>query len=422
MIHVSRSHAGVVLLAAVAPLALAGCDSVGRSAELAASPSPSLPPLTVAVTAPVARATGVPVSAEIGAKVAGGTVRSVRLVDDKGTVVPGALRPEGPTWVPGAPLAYGREYTAVVTAAADDGRTAQARTTFTTAARRPDAPEQGSGLYLFNGNTYGVAMPVAVEFIPGVPQRDRAAVQRRLFVTSTPAQPGVWHWVGDGSQVFYRPPTYWRPGTKLAVRLGLAGMRLSNGRYAAVDRRATVTIGRKLEMAVDNRTKRMTVRRAGKVVRTMPVSLGKSSTPSSSGTLVVMEKLASTIFDTTDELPPGEAYRTRIAFAQRLTWGGEFIHSAPWSVGDQGYRNVSHGCVNVGPDNASWLFGQTLVGDPVTVRGTERRIGHGNGWTPWNLTWREYVRASALPVPAALRNADRKVEPRNSVHSVDSRM
>ncbi|HEY8533708.1 MAG TPA: L,D-transpeptidase, partial [Micromonospora sp.] len=80
-----------------------------------------------------------------------------------------------------------------------------------------------------------------------------------------------------------------------------------------------------------------------------------------------------------------------------LTWGGEFIHSAPWSVADQGVRNVSHGCVNLSPDNARWLFNQTKIGDPVTVKGTEVKLKHGNGWTDWNLSWEEYVKGSALP-------------------------
>ena len=47
----------------------------------------------------------------------------------------------------------------------------------------------------------------------------------------------------------------------------------------------------------------------------------------------------------------------------RLTWGGEFIHAAPWSVG-QGNTNVSHGCVNMSDGNAAWLFAITHIGDP----------------------------------------------------------
>jgi lipoprotein-anchoring transpeptidase ErfK/SrfK len=180
---------------------------------------------------------------------------------------------------------------------------------------------------------------------------------------------------------------------------------MGNGRYGTVDRRAEVTIGRKFVMDVDNRTKQMRVYENDKLVRRLPVSLGKKSTPSSSGTLVIMEKRESTIFDTFAELGPREGYRMTIAYAQRLTWGGEYLHSAPWSVGDQGRRNVSHGCVNVSPKNAVWLFQRTMVGDPLVVRGTERKVVNGNGWTAWTPTWSEFIKGSALPVPPELAAA-----------------
>src|SRR5262249_8265937 len=135
--------------------------------------------------------------------------------------------------------------------------------------------------------------------------------------------------------------------------------------------------------------KTMTVLQDGQAIRTMPVSLGKPSTPSSSGTMVIMEKAESTIFDTTRTDGPN-GYRITIAFAQRLTWGGQFIHAAPWSVNDQGRRKVSGGCVNVSTSNAEWLFGLTMIGDPVHVTGTERGLTPGDGWTAWDIPWSQY--------------------------------
>ena len=154
-------------------------------------------------------------------------------------------------------------------------------------------------------------------------------------------------------------------------------------------------------MRVSDRTKQMTVYRDGRPTRTIPVSLGKPSTPSSSGHMVVMTHEATTIFDTTREGPGG--YRVRISFAMRLTWGGEFIHAAPWSVGDQGHRDVSHGCVNMSTSNAAWLFSIAHIGDPVTVSGTGVPLVDGNGWTAWNMSWPQYVAGSALPHTALLR-------------------
>jgi lipoprotein-anchoring transpeptidase ErfK/SrfK len=261
----------------------------------------------------------------------------------------------------------------------------------------------GTGLYLFDDQEYGVAMPVVVEFLQPVPEDARAEVQRRMFVTTDPPQPGVWHWVYTGTAAFYRAENYWEPGTTIDVRIALEGHPTGNGRYGDTDRSATVSIGDRLEMKVDNADKTMEVYENGELIKTMPVSLGKPSTPSSSGHMVVMSKERETVFDTFDELGPDEGYRIDIEYAMRLTWGGEFIHSAPWSEGDQGVRNVSHGCVNLSASNAAWLFDIAKVGDPVTVSGTERELEHGNGFTAWDISWEDFVAGSALPVPDELQ-------------------
>jgi lipoprotein-anchoring transpeptidase ErfK/SrfK len=410
------------LALALGAAALAGCSGdsdkghgAGRIVEkgnVQGQPATSAVPFSLSIS-PVGKSAGkpLPVSTEIGTKVEGGEVTGVTLTPKGGKPVSGALRDDKTSWVPDRPLAYGTTYTASVTAKSSDGARTETKTT-SFATRGRSGNNIGSGLYLFDGKTYGVAMPVVVEFVPGIPARDRAAVQRRMFVKTDPPQPGAWHWISSGTQAYYRAPQYWRPGTTLSVRIALEGIPLSNGRYGNEDRRATAKIGNRFELNVDNATKKMTVYRNAKAIKTFPVSLGKRSTPSSSGTMVVMDKQETTVFDTFAELGPTEGYRTTIAFAQRLTWGGEYIHSAPWSVGDQGVRNVSHGCINLAPGNATWLFGKTKIGDPVTVKGTERKLTDGNGWTAWNLSWSEFIKGSALPVPADLATAAAAPAPR----------
>ncbi len=54
------------------------------------------------------------------------------------------------------------------------------------------------------------------------------------------------------------------------------------------------------------------------------------------------------------------------------------------------------------PSNARWLFDKTLVGDPITVSGTGDKLAYGNGWTAWDVSWDEFKKGSALPVPAEL--------------------
>ena len=56
----------------------------------------------------------------------------------------------------------------------------------------------------------------------------------------------------------------------------------------------------------------------------------------------------------------------------RVTYSGEFIHAAPWSVGSQGCANVSHGCTGMSTDNADWLYHMSVRGDVVEYVGTDR--------------------------------------------------
>ncbi|WP_345142140.1 L,D-transpeptidase [Dactylosporangium darangshiense] len=372
-----RSLTALLVLAVAASPALAACDGHGKPVAKNTAPPPT--PVGLAIS-PTTSDGGVPISTEIGLKVSDGKVTGVTLTDSAGQAVAGAPRADGSSWVPATALKYGTSYTAKVTAVGADGKPVTKETTFTTAAK-PQGQQINSDLNLINGGTYGVAMPIVVEFGTEVPPESRAAVQQRLFVTSDPPQPGTWHWFG-GKQVMYRPEHYWQPGTKITARKALNGVTVGNG-HTDEDYTATVTIGRKLTIDIDNATKQLTVYQNDQPIKSMPVSLGKASTPSSSGTTVIMSREPSTVFRTPE-------YTAFVEYAMRLTWGGQYIHAAPWSVGDQGKRNVSHGCTNVSTANARWLYESVLVGDPVTTRGTEVALDPGDGWTAWDMSWADY--------------------------------
>ncbi|MEV4415340.1 Ig-like domain-containing protein [Catellatospora sp. NPDC049609] len=404
-----------MVLAVLVPLGLTGCSSEGETPAFvsstpsaAAAPAASAQPLTLAVT-PAEAAKNQPVSTEIGTKVTGGTVQSVTLTDAAGAKVAGAMRADGSSWVPSKPLKYGKGYKATVVVASPDGQTTEKSTSFTTMSK--PSKKTGAGLYMFEDREYGVAMPVVIEFTSPVPASARAGVERRLFVTTDPPQPGVWSW-SSSLQVMYRGPEFWQTGTKITVRAALEGVPMGNGRYGDADRKGVGNISKdKIEMKVDNATKQMKVYKNDNLVKTIPVSLGKKTTPSSSGTLVVMDKLRKTVFDTTDDPGNVDRYRVDIEYAQRLTWGGEYIHAAPWSVQHQGKRNVSHGCVNVSSANAAYLFNLTRIGDPITIKGTERVVRPANGWTAWSVTWEQFLKGSALPVPPELAGAGATPDP-----------
>lgn len=345
-------------------------------------------PLALNIT-PASDAKNLPITTEIGVNVAHGKINSVMLTEQGGGPVTGAMRPDSTSWMPDKPLKLGKTYTAQVTASGAHGQKLTQTANFTTMAAANHRVT--ASLYMRDGATYGVAMPVVIEFDEDIPKEARSGIERRIFVTSDPPQEGAWRWFAD-RQLLYRPAQHWKPGTKLTVRAALDGQPVGKNRFGDKDSSATATVGRDMQLQVDNKTKQLSVYQSGKLVKTMPVSLGKASTPSSSGTMVIMEQAQNTIFDTFAELGPSEGYRVAVQYAQRLTWGGQFIHSAPWSIWAQGRQNVSHGCVNLSPANAKWLFDVTKVGDPITVRNTEHKLDPGDGWTAWNMSWEDYLK------------------------------
>jgi lipoprotein-anchoring transpeptidase ErfK/SrfK len=237
------------------------------------------------------------------------------------------------------------------------------------------------------GQVYGVGLPIVVSFDTGVPDNERGQVARDMSVRSEPPQTGAWRWYGD-RRLIYRPRGYWQPGTRLTVRTALRGV-LVSGQDTDVDRTVRVQIGGRQTLRIDHGAKQLQVFQNGRLVKTFSASLGKPQTPSSSGQLVIMEKLraADWVYSATDTL--------HVEYAERLTADGEFIHAAPWSVADQGHNNVSHGCTNVSTADGAWLYQHTRIGDPVTVVGTEKHVAPQNGWTVWDTSWPDYVKGAS---------------------------
>jgi lipoprotein-anchoring transpeptidase ErfK/SrfK len=338
------------------------------------------------ITSPANGATDVPTSVEIVLAGANPSTK-VDLAEAGGAAVDGAMRPDGSSWVAANQLKYATKYTAKV-----GGTTVS----FTTMSRPANLVRVSSAIG--DDQVVGVAAPLVVTFGSDVPAGQRAAVEKRLFVKSEPAQEGIWNWF-NGHEVHYRPHEYWQPDTKLDVRLATGGLPLGGNQYGTADVTVRATVGAKQEINVDNATKQLTFTKDGQVLRTMPVSLGKPSTPSYSGNMVIMVKNEWEWFDSgTFGIPadsPG-GYRTKVSWTMRLTWSGQYIHAAPWSVADQGRRNVSHGCTNVSTENADWLWHTVHIGDPVVVKGTEQNLPWGDGWTDWNVDWSEYIKGSAI--------------------------
>ena len=309
----------------------------------------------------------------------------------------GAIAGDGGKWKADDLLEPGTTYTVKAKVSGDDGELVTKRQKFSTQDLTLDQQTYASVAPL-PGETVGVGMPVIVTF--DIPVTDRASMEQHMNVTTTPAQPGTWHWLSD-TVVHYRPKNYWQAGTTVDVNLDVNGVDAGNGIYGQEDRQVAFTIGEAHIYKVDMKTHQMKVTSNGKLLRTIPITTGQQPKfTTRSGIKVIMEKFdAKRMNSETVGIPVDSADGydlDNVQWAMRVTNSGEFIHAAPWSVGSQGYANVSHGCTGMSTSNADWLYHMTVRGDVVTYTGTDRSIEPGNGYDDWNMSWKDYKAGSAL--------------------------
>lgn len=389
----TRRHTLTALgLAGASAAGLAACSKPSFNGGVKETPPKAKP----VITSPADGANDVVAGVELvfGATDAAST--KFELTDAEGKVLEGAMHPDGTAWIPAKMLAYGATYTATLSATDEDGKTATVKSTFTTMAKPTN--EVNFRSFLSDNVEVGTAMPMIIQLSRDIPKDQRAAVQRRMMVTTEPAVEGVWNW-WSAKELHWRPKEFWKPGTKIFVDVRVGGVDCGGGYYGRRNLTLTCTAGRQLIMSVDDKSspKVMVVTQDGQELRRIPVSLGKPEWQSSSGVMVIIEKLAHTVFDTRNDPNAREKYVAEVDYAMRTTWSGEHIHAAPWSVASQGVRNVSHGCVNMSTENAGWLFNIARVGDPVIITNTGADLKYGDGWTDWHKSFEEYAKGSAIP-------------------------
>lgn len=386
---------GVVVVAAVAGCTSSSGSSSGGGDKPAAGggggeqSSPTAPAATLAVV-PAANAAAVAPADPVKVTATGGTLTSVS-VAGSGGAVKGALNPDKTVWTSTDKLGFGARYTVSAVATNADGQKTTSTSAFTTArATRTVFPAVSP----LSGMTVGVGMPIRVYFEN--PVTDRKAALARMKVTTSVPTVGAWRWF-SATEVHWRPKTYWKSGTKVALDTDLRGVSLGAGTYGSVnaDRHVAFTIGASHVSIADAKTHRMKVWINGKLTKDFPASLGKEVPGrfTHNGVHVVTDKKASMTMDSTTfglALDAG-GYRVPVKFATRISNGGEFVHSAPWSVAQQGKENVSHGCVNLAPANAQWFYGISQPGDVVQVTGTPVPLtGKDTDIPDWTIPWSQW--------------------------------
>ena len=372
-------------LAAARALALcvigAGACGGGASRGASASPKPVAPLARISIT-PSGGARGVKPAHGIGVRVTGGKIVSV-IVRTTGDRATGTMNAAVTAWHSRWALDVNARYTVRVTAIDTTGRTVKKTSTFRTL-----TPQQTFSTLVFEGQgqSYGVGMPIILRF--DRPITARRAVERSLTLWTSRWVVGAWFWDGD-TTLYFRPRSYWPAHTRVRLVAHLNGIEGAPGVYGAHTLTQSFAIGRSLIAVADTQTHHVRVYLNKRLFADWPMSSGRPGDDTPNGTYLAIDKE-----NPADMIGPG--YNIEVPWSVRFTWSGDYLHDAYWSVGQQGFANVSHGCVNLSPADAQTYYQMALAGDPVTITGSPRGGTWDNGWTVWFLRWRTLVRGSAL--------------------------
>ena len=392
----ARRYAAIAATAAIALLATAcggGHSPSPSPAQARAQASASAKAHAAALAAelkitPSDGSRGVDPSAGISVTALAGTVTNVT-VRTSGDAVSGHLSDGGKTWHSARNLDVSQGYTVTAT-----GTVGSEKIT-TTSTFRTLTPSQTFSTMIFEGDhqTYGVGMPIILTF--SQPITNKAAVERSLQLTTSQPVIGAWYWDGD-EHLYFRPRDYWPANTTVSFDGRLNGVEGAKGVYAAANLTQTFNIGRSMIAVASTTTHRTQIYVNGKLTYQWPVSTGRASLPTPDGTYLSVEK-ANPVRMIGGGAPGSSGYYNELVnYAVRFTFSGDYYHSAPWSVINQGTSNVSHGCVNLPPDAAVTYYNLSIPGDPITVTNSTAAGKWDDGWTEWFLPWSQYLKGSAL--------------------------
>jgi lipoprotein-anchoring transpeptidase ErfK/SrfK len=307
-----------------------------------------------------------------------------------GSSVAGTFNAARTAWHSTWALGVSERYTVTATA------TGSGRTVSRTSSFRTLTPAQTFTTTILEGydQTYGVGMPIILGFSRQI--TNKAAVERALQIRTSKPVIGAWYWDNNGSCMggaveclYFRPRSYWPTHTKVTFTGHLDGVEGAPGVYGYHTLTQTFYIGRSLIVVASTMTHYMNLYRNGKLIHHWPISTGRPGDNTPNGTYLTIDK-----GNPVDMKGPG--YNIEVPWSVRFTWSGDYLHDAYWSVGEQGFTNVSHGCVNMPPADAEIYYKMEVPGDPVTITGSPKAGEWDNGWTQWFLPWRQYLKGSAL--------------------------
>ncbi|OLZ68259.1 hypothetical protein AV521_22430 [Streptomyces sp. IMTB 2501] len=335
-------------------------------------------------------------------------ITDVTTQDSAGRYVAGELAADGSRWHSTAPLAANAHYTVTVSTEDEDGAPGRKVLTFDTST--PTNRKRLNVTFGPDAGEYGVGQPITAQLDQEVKDKaQRAVVENALRVQSTPAVQGSWYWVDD-KELHFRPKDYWPTHATITVHSNLDGIKIGDRLWGGSSQPLTITTGDRVEAVTDAAAHQMTVYKNGAAIRQLPVTTGRPGWETRNGVKVILAKQYFVrMRGTTVGIAAGtsDSYDLMVYWATRVTWSGEFVHAAPWSVGSQGSANVSHGCTGMSTANAEWFFKAVREGDIVKVVNSNGRQMEpfGNGFGDWNVDWKKWRTGSALTTAPSATSA-----------------
>jgi lipoprotein-anchoring transpeptidase ErfK/SrfK len=317
----------------------------------------------------------------------GGTLKNVS-VRTAGDPVTGSYSAGNTSWHSTWALDVSQSYAVTVTAAASNGSTVTKTAAFRTLT---PASTFTTEILEGSGQSYGVGMPIILYFSQRI--TNRAAVERALQVTTSKPVIGSWYWDYPCNMAatcaYFRPRDYWPAGTTVSFTGHLNGVEGAPGVYGYHTLTQTFGIGQSVIAVASTTAHRTKIYVGGKLTYDWPISSGKPGDDTPDGSYLTIEKA-----NPVEMKGPG--YDLTVPWSVRFTFSGDYYHDAYWSVGEQGFENVSHGCVNLAPADAETYYNLAVPGDPITIGGSPRGGAWDNGWTMWFQPWSQYLEGSAL--------------------------
>ncbi|WP_063060739.1 L,D-transpeptidase [Nocardia sienata] len=385
---------GPLVLVVLVVLALTGCSkSEASDGTVAIDRNPLTELIKPKLVAPV-KDGDIGVSPAEGMKfeITDGLFTEVALLNPDDQPVAGQLAPDGRSWSTTEPLGYSKTYRLQARANGLGGASTAGMSFTTTAPGNVTKPYLVPG----EGEVVGIGQPVAVQFDENIP--DRKAAQDAITIKTDPPVEGAFYWVNN-REVRWRPEHFWTPGTKVTIDVNVYGKDLGNGLYGQDDINSHFVIGDAVVFKADDNTKMVTVEKNGQVIRTMPTSMGKDDTPTNNGVYILADRHEHIVMDSSTygvAVNSPDGYRTDVDWATRMSYSGIFFHSAPWSLGAQGNTNTSHGCLNLSPEDAQWVYNNAKRGDIAIVTNTVGPVLPGtDGLGDWNIPWSEWKAGNA---------------------------